>query len=199
MLYFGWSVGYSVIQTWFCLFDPSSVLLCGNWMFWTVTCGLREAVSVWLIWLWCSTDVTTALWEDKRIKATSREHYESVTVKEHSTVIQVFFVERWEIVLQKYKSWRVCSLCWSYRFEDTMAMLRLEIIFSSIVIVLGIFSLLGVSILHLKWDLMSHKWLVLRIIWLFNAAELWAMKGIRWLHCQEDFTSYLLLCWAQFT
>lgn len=39
---------------------------------------------------------------------------------------------------------------------------------------LGVFSLPGVLILHLKWDLrlMSHKWLVLRRIWLFNAAEL---------------------------
>lgn len=39
---------------------------------------------------------------------------------------------------------------------------------------LGVFSLPGVLILHLKWDLrlMSHKWLVLRSIWLFNAAEL---------------------------
>ncbi len=69
--------------------------------------------------------------------------------------------------------------------------LRLEIIFSSIVDVLGMFSLLGISIFHLKWDLMSHKCLVLMRFWLFNAAELRAMKGIRWLHCQEDFTVML--------
>ncbi len=70
------------------------------------------------------------------------------------------------------KKLRGCSLCWRYHFEHIMAMLRLEGIFSSIVDVLEVFSLLVVSILQLKWDLMmTHKWLVLRRIWLFNAAE----------------------------
>lgn len=88
-----------------------------------------------------------------------------------------FFVERqqrWESVEQKYKSFggmffllRV-SFCEHYGIVGTWK--NVFQYYGS----LGVFSLPGVLILHIKLDprLMSHKWLVPRRICHFNAAEL---------------------------